>query len=68
MLEAFGAPEAQQALDALDASLVASYQPYWVVRALTLERAGRVDEARSARELAVGLTADPAGICCALVP
>jgi RNA polymerase sigma-70 factor (ECF subfamily) len=49
------------ALDALadDARLV-EYQPYWAARAGLLARAGAVDEADRAYELAIGLEADPA--------
>ena len=44
-------------LDALDGALVATYQPYWVVRAHCLHRTG-ADAAQAAR-VALGLTEDP---------
>lgn len=34
------------------------YQPYWAVRAELLARAGRVDEASEAYEIAIGLARD----------
>jgi RNA polymerase sigma-70 factor (ECF subfamily) len=40
--------------------VVASYQPYWAVRAHLLQRRGRVQEARDAFERAIGLAKDPA--------
>lgn len=60
LLQAFGALPALQALDDLEPSFIDSYQPYWVVRALALEGAGRSAEAASARERAIGLTQDEA--------
>ena len=39
---------------------VVSYQPYWAVAAHLLERLGRHDESRAARERAIGLCEDPA--------
>jgi predicted RNA polymerase sigma factor len=39
---------------------VKQYQPYWAARADLLARAGAVDEAREAYELAIGLERDPA--------
>ncbi|SFM52825.1 RNA polymerase sigma factor [Variovorax sp. OV329] len=49
-----------QALDAIDAAQVASYQPCWAARAHLLGACGRIDEARSAYARAGGLTAQPA--------
>lgn len=57
VLEAFGPEQALTALDELEAP---DYQPYWVVRALVLERLGRHDDAHAARERAIGLTEDEA--------
>jgi RNA polymerase sigma-70 factor (ECF subfamily) len=55
-------PEA--ALAALDAiahdKRLAQYQPYWAARGHLLARAGRVAEADTAYELAIGLSSDPA--------
>jgi RNA polymerase sigma-70 factor (ECF subfamily) len=58
--ETRGAAAGLAALDALadDARLV-EYQPYWAARAGLLARAGAVDEANRAYELAIGLEADP---------
>jgi RNA polymerase sigma-70 factor (ECF subfamily) len=58
--ETRGAAAGLAALDALadDARLV-EYQPYWAARAGLLARAGAVDEADRAYELAIGLEADP---------
>ncbi len=54
-----GAPGAALAmLDALDPALVATYQPFWVVRAHARHAAG-ADPAHAAR-VALGLTEDPA--------
>jgi len=47
-------------LDALDASLVTTYQPYWAVRAHLLRRLDRGSEAVAAYDRAIGLTQDPA--------
>jgi RNA polymerase sigma-70 factor (ECF subfamily) len=49
------------ALDPLaDDPRLAEYQPYWAARAGLLARAGAVNEADRAYELAIGLEADPA--------
>jgi RNA polymerase sigma-70 factor, ECF subfamily len=45
-------------LDALPVASVVSHQPYWAARTHLLERACRSAEAASARERAMGLTAD----------
>ena len=48
-------------LDALaDDPRLAEYQPYWAARAGLLARAGAVDEADRAYQLAIGLESDPA--------
>ncbi|MFO1121400.1 MAG: DUF6596 domain-containing protein [Hyphomicrobiales bacterium] len=47
-------------LDSIPESAVASYQPYFAVRADLLRRLGRMDEARTAYGRAVALAADPA--------
>src|SRR5262249_32537620 len=59
--ETKGASAALAALDACaeDARLK-EYQPYWAARAGLLARAGEVDAARKAYELAIGLESDPA--------
>lgn len=45
-------------LDSIDAKAVLSYQPYWAVRAHLLQRLGRVTEAFSAFDMAIGLSED----------
>jgi RNA polymerase sigma-70 factor (ECF subfamily) len=59
--ETKGASAALAALDACaeDARLK-EYQPYWAARAGLLARAGEVNAARKAYELAIGLESDPA--------
>jgi predicted RNA polymerase sigma factor len=47
-------------LDALDTPAVATYQPYWAVRAHLLRSLDRVSEAAAAYDRAIGLTEDPA--------
>jgi RNA polymerase sigma-70 factor (ECF subfamily) len=44
---------------AADARL-AEYQPWWATRAELLAKAGAIEEARHAYEIAIGLEADPA--------
>ena len=58
--EAQGADAGLALLDALAAGDVASYQPYWAVRAHLLRERGDADEARRAYDLAIGLAEDPA--------
>jgi RNA polymerase sigma-70 factor (ECF subfamily) len=58
--EATGAADGLALLDAIAASGVAAYQPYWALRAHLLARASRSDEAAAAFERAIGLTEDPA--------
>ncbi len=48
------------ALDQIDLRDVASYQPYWAVRAHVLQRLGKRSEAADAFERAIGLAEDPA--------
>lgn len=47
-------------LDAIDPKSVASYQPYWAVRADLLGRLDRRNEARTAYDLAMAVSRDPA--------
>lgn len=51
-----GPAAALAALDALDAHAVASYQPYWALRAHLLRREGRAREAIAAYQRAIGLS------------
>jgi predicted RNA polymerase sigma factor len=54
-------PEAGLAiLDAMDATVVSAYQPYWAVRAHLLQRLGRTPEAVESYNRAIGLAEDPA--------
>jgi RNA polymerase sigma-70 factor (ECF subfamily) len=48
------------ALDAVDATELAGYQPYFATRADLLARAGRRDEAATAYQRAIELTTNPA--------
>ena len=48
------------ALDGLESESVASYQPYWAVRAHLLQRVGKTCEALDAYDRAIGLAEDPA--------
>lgn len=47
-------------LENLPSQRIACYQPYWVARSHLLRKLGRVQEARSALVMAIGLTEDPA--------
>ncbi|BEV12938.1 RNA polymerase sigma-24 subunit ECF subfamily (plasmid) [Asticcacaulis sp. DW145] len=47
-------------LDLIDPVQTASYQPYWATRADLLRRTGRMTEAASAYDLAIGLSGDSA--------
>ncbi len=58
--EARGPAAALSLLDAIDRAAVATYQPYWAVRARLLGRLGRTVEAVEAGDRAIGLTEDPA--------
>jgi RNA polymerase sigma-70 factor (ECF subfamily) len=49
-----------QVLDAIDQNAVASYQPYWAVRAHLLQCLDRSAEASDAYDRAIGLAEDPA--------
>jgi RNA polymerase sigma-70 factor (ECF subfamily) len=48
------------ALDAVNASAISQYQPYWSARAHLLACAGDRDAARPAYDRAIGLEIDPA--------
>lgn len=60
MAETLGPTAGLAALDAIEPARVAAYQPYWAVRGELLLRQGRLDEARSALDRAIGLTEDGA--------
>lgn len=55
-----GAAAGLQALDAIEASQTASYQPYWAARAHLFGTKGELDAARAAYARAGGLTSQPA--------
>ena len=56
-----GASAALEAMEQLaDDPRVADYQPYWAARADLLAKTGKVDEARRASDVAIGLQRDPA--------
>jgi len=57
--EAEGPARALELLDALPASAVATYQPYWAARAHFERALGHSLEARAAFDTALGLTDDP---------
>jgi len=56
MGEARGPERGLALLDGIDRDAVASYQPYWAVRAHLLRRSGRSAEAAAAFDRAIGLT------------
>ena len=58
--EAEGPPLALAMLDTIEDRAVATYQPYWAVRAHLLQKAGRAGEAAEAFEHAIALTEDDA--------
>ncbi|HKZ09200.1 MAG TPA: DUF6596 domain-containing protein [Rhodanobacteraceae bacterium] len=58
--EARDARTAWRLLETIPEQAVAGYQPYWALAAHLLERLQRSDEARAARERAIGLCEDPA--------
>jgi RNA polymerase sigma-70 factor (ECF subfamily) len=58
--EASGPAAGLAMLDALDPPAVATYQPYWAVRAHLLRVLDRPSEAVAAYDRAIGLTEDPA--------
>jgi len=61
LAEAGDAAAGLAALDALTAEpRLRDYQPYWAARASLLSRTGRLDEAREAYRLAIGLATDEA--------
>lgn len=60
LAEARDPAEALAALDALPSAAVASYQPYWALRAHLLGLLARVDEASGAYTRAIDLSADEA--------
>lgn len=57
-----GAAAGLAALDALDAPMLNSYQPYWALRADLLARLGRVEAARAAYDEAIARERDGAVI------
>jgi RNA polymerase sigma-70 factor (ECF subfamily) len=60
LADALGTSAGLQALDALPAAAVASYQPYWAARAHLLAGAGNPAAARQARDRAMGLSGNAA--------
>jgi predicted RNA polymerase sigma factor len=58
--EASGPADGMALLDALGIPVVATYQPYWAVRAHLLGSLDRLAEAAAAYDRAIGLTEDPA--------
>jgi RNA polymerase sigma-70 factor (ECF subfamily) len=60
LAEARGAAAGLTALQALAADSIASYQPYWALRAHLLRALGRLSEAAPAYARAIGLSEDPA--------
>jgi predicted RNA polymerase sigma factor len=57
--EAFGPADGLALLDALGVPAVATYQPYWAVRAHLLRSLDHLSEAAAAYDRAIGLTEDP---------
>jgi predicted RNA polymerase sigma factor len=58
--EAHGAAAGLVQLDGIDQAVVATYQPFWAVRAHLLRLAGDAAAAVDAYDVAIGLTQDPA--------
>jgi predicted RNA polymerase sigma factor len=58
--EARGPLDGLALVDEIDGALVATYQPYWAVRAHVLRSLGRQAEAAEAYDRAIGLAVDPA--------
>ena len=58
--EAQGPADGLALLDDIDRAAVATYQPYWAVRAHLLGHLGRAAEAAEAYDRAIGLAVDPA--------
>ena len=60
LAEVRGADAGLAAIDAIPRESIATYQPYWALRAHLLKRLGRDAEARQAFERAIGLSEDRA--------
>ena len=60
LAEAHGPIQGLSVLDAVDPKSVATYQPYWAVRAHLLNRLGKRPEAQQAYDRAIGLAEDAA--------
>ena len=60
LTEASGGEAARAALEAIDAEVVANYQPYWAMRARVMGLLGRTIDARAAYDRAIGLCEDAA--------
>ncbi len=58
LLKAGRGAEALAALDALNADVIATHQPYWATRAHVLADASKAQEAAAAFERAIGLSSD----------
>jgi predicted RNA polymerase sigma factor len=58
--EAHGAGAGLGLLDTIDCATVATYQPFWAVRAHLLRQVGSAADAAEAYDRAIGLTEDPA--------
>jgi RNA polymerase sigma-70 factor (ECF subfamily) len=58
--EARGAADGLALLDRIDHAAVATYQPYWAVRAHLLQSLGHVADAAEAYDRAIGLAVEPA--------
>jgi len=58
--EAHGAAAGLALLDAIDRAALATYQPFWAVRAHLLRQVGEGADAVEAYDRAIGLTEDPA--------
>ena len=60
LAQARGAEAGLTALDAIPPDSVATYQPYWALKAHLLKRLGRADDAEQAYARAIGLAEDSA--------
>jgi predicted RNA polymerase sigma factor len=60
LAEAKNVAVALAALDGIAQDAVATYQPYWALRAHLLKKSGRAREANDAYRRAIGLSEDPA--------
>ncbi|WP_263864031.1 RNA polymerase sigma factor [Paenibacillus lycopersici] len=58
--EAYGAERGLALLEAIPSEDVANYQPYWALAGHLYKRMNRIDDARSAYSLAIGLSTDAA--------